>query len=146
MYKVYQQTRPGGDDWVTRGYELTFKSRDEAAETAYQWARELELADGYMKPVRNGFLVFDANGVGRMRVMFEETETLPTEPGSIIVNATIRGVEGQTAILDPEGDWFTTTCVEDYWYHDPEDITYWEPYDMGRIVPEAGVNETREEN
>lgn len=59
---------------------------------------------------------------------------LPTEPGSVIVKATIRGVGGQTAILDPEGDWFTTTCVEDYWYHDPEHITAWEP---ARIVPEG---------
>lgn len=58
---------------------------------------------------------------------------LPTEPGSVIVNATVRGVEGQTVILDPEGDWFTTECVEGHYYHDPEHITAWEP---ARIVPE----------
>src|SRR5690606_3686021 len=61
---------------------------------------------------------------------------LPTEPGSVIVNATIRGVEGQTAILYPEGDWFTTECVEGYYHHDPEHITAWEP---GRIVPDDGA-------
>jgi len=69
-----------------------------------------------------------------------EVPDLPTEPGSVIVNATIRGVEGQTAIR--LGDinwvgtrtWVTTTRVEDYWYHAPEDITAWEP---GRIVPEG---------
>ena len=58
---------------------------------------------------------------------------LPTEPGSVIVNATIRGVEGLTAILDPEGDWFTTERIDGHYYHDPEDITAWEP---ARIVSE----------
>src|SRR5690606_39074508 len=58
---------------------------------------------------------------------------LPTEPGSVIVNATIRGVEGLTAILDPEGDWFTTERIAGHYYHDPEDITAWEP---ARIVSE----------
>src|SRR5690606_2954904 len=57
---------------------------------------------------------------------------LPTEPGSVIVNATIRGVEEQTAILVGTGNWVTrtwvtTTLVEDHWYHDPEHITAWEP-------------------
>lgn len=66
-----------------------------------------------------------------------EGPDLPTEPGSVIVNATIRGVEGQTAIRDPEGDWFTTTCVEDYYYHAPEHITAWEP---ARVVPEGGAS------
>ena len=66
-----------------------------------------------------------------------EVPDLPTEPGSVIVNATIRGVEGQTAILDPDGDWYTTACVADYWYHVPEDITAWEP---ARIVPEGGAS------
>ena len=61
---------------------------------------------------------------------------LPTEPGSVIVNATIRGVEGQTAILDTSGFWFTQGIVDGFWYHNPEHITAWEP---GRIVPDDGA-------
>lgn len=72
-----------------------------------------------------------------------EVPDLPTEPGSVITKATIRGVPGQTAIR--LGDinwvgartWVTTTRVEDYWFHAPEDITAWEP---GRIVPEGGAS------
>src|SRR5690606_8678931 len=52
-----------------------------------------------------------------------EVQDLPVEPGSVIVNSTVRGVEGETAILDPEVDWFTTVCVAFYCYHAPEDIT-----------------------
>jgi len=66
-----------------------------------------------------------------------EAPALPTEPGSVIVSATIRRVEGQTAILDPDEHWLTTVCVEDHWYHYPEHITAWEP---GRIVPEGGAS------
>lgn len=61
---------------------------------------------------------------------------LPTEPGSVIVNATIRGVEGQTAILDTSGAWFTPGGV-DGWWHAPEHITAWTP---ARIVPEGGAS------
>lgn len=60
---------------------------------------------------------------------------LPTEPGSVIANATIRGVEGQTAILCDSGDWLTPRPVaEIHYYHTPQRITAWEP---ARIVPES---------
>ena len=62
-----------------------------------------------------------------------EVSDLPVEYGSVITKATVRGVEGQTVILDPEGDWFTTECIDGHYYHDPEDITAWEP---ARIVSE----------
>ena len=63
-----------------------------------------------------------------------EVLDLPTEEGSVIVNATIRGVEGRTAILDDDGYWVTTTLVGGYRFHEPKVITAWEP---GRIVPEG---------
>lgn len=62
-----------------------------------------------------------------------EVPDLPTEEGSVIVKATIRGVEGRTAILDDDGYWVTTTLVGGYRFHEPKVITSWEP---GRIVPE----------
>lgn len=63
-----------------------------------------------------------------------EVPGLPTEPGSVIVNATIRGEAGHTAILNTNGDWFTTTHVEGYWCHTPEHVTEWEP---ARVVHEG---------
>src|SRR5690606_20870675 len=45
-----------------------------------------------------------------------EVPDLPTEPGSVIVNATIRGETGHTAILTPEGDcWLTFKTVNGYY-------------------------------
>ena len=88
---------------------------------------------------------FEMSGMGYLAVYWagggswefvratRQVSDLPTEPGSVIAKATVRGVEGQTAILDPEGDWFTTECIDGHYYHDPEDITAWEP---GRIVSE----------
>ncbi len=59
---------------------------------------------------------------------------LPTEPESVIVNATIRGETGHMAILDDGGVWFTPRVVgAGHWTHRPEHITYWEP---ARIVRE----------
>lgn len=64
-----------------------------------------------------------------------EAPALPTDPGSVITNATIRGEAGHTAILDDYGDWFTPRTVGSggFYLHAPEHITAWEP---GRIVPE----------
>src|SRR5690606_6409796 len=60
---------------------------------------------------------------------------LPTEPGSVIANATIRGEEGHSAILDDYGDWRSLRPVGDgFLLHRSKDITAWEP---GRIVPEG---------
>ena len=53
--------------------------------------------------------------------------SLPTEPGSMIVDATIRDVEGCTATRDGEGRWVTTDPVDGYRYHRPEYITAWTP-------------------
>lgn len=63
---------------------------------------------------------------------------LPTEPGSVIVNATIRGETGHAAFLDSSGDWRSLRPVGgDYRFHRPDLITAWEP---GRIVPEGGAS------
>lgn len=52
---------------------------------------------------------------------------LPTEPGSVIVDATIRGVPGQVAMLRTDGDWATPGLVGDLRWHHPEHITAWTP-------------------
>src|SRR5690606_35438483 len=62
---------------------------------------------------------------------------LPTEPGSVIANATIRGEAGHAAFLDDYGDWRSLRPVGDgFCLHSPKDITAWEP---GRIVPDDGA-------
>jgi len=57
---------------------------------------------------------------------------LPTEPGSVIVNATIRGVKNVPfAVRDDDGLWAARLDNGKYW-HTAEHITYWEP---GKVVP-----------
>lgn len=88
---------------------------------------------------------FEMTGMGDMSVAraggawvfhgaTREVPDLPTKEGSVIVNATIRGETGHTAILDDDGSWFTPRPVGGVFYlHSPESITYWEP---ARIVRE----------
>lgn len=63
---------------------------------------------------------------------------LPTEPGSVIANATVRGETGHAAVLCDDGGWFTLRPAGDGFYlHRPKDITAWE---LARIVPEGGAS------
>ena len=57
---------------------------------------------------------------------------LPTEPGSVLTRAVIRGeeVEGPIA-LDNDGDWRAPRKVKGFLYHRPESITDWT---VGRVV------------
>ena len=57
---------------------------------------------------------------------------LPTEPGSVLTRAVIRGeeVEGPIA-LDHDGDWRAPRKVKGFLYHRPESITDWT---IGRVV------------
>ena len=60
---------------------------------------------------------------------------LPIEVGSVIVNATIRGVPGQVATLvDAYGGqfWRTSITLAGVCAHDPEHITEWT---LGKVVP-----------
>ena len=60
---------------------------------------------------------------------------LPTEVGSVIVNATIRGVPGQVATLVEtyRGQlWRTSITLAGVYAHDPEHITEWT---LGKVVP-----------
>lgn len=72
-----------------------------------------------------------------------EVPDLPTEPGSVIVNATIRGTEGVTAFLSAsawEPDvyrWISGDRIEGTREHDRANITAWTP---ARIVPEDGAS------
>ena len=60
---------------------------------------------------------------------------LPTEVGSVIVNATIRGVPGQVAtLMETYGGqfWRTSITLAGVYAHDPEHITEWT---LGKVVP-----------
>ena len=60
---------------------------------------------------------------------------LPIEVGSVIVNATIRGVPGQVATLvETYGGqfWRTSITLAGVYAHDPEYITEWT---LGKVVP-----------
>ena len=60
---------------------------------------------------------------------------LPIEVGSVIVNATIRGVPGQVATLvDAYAGqfWQTSITLAGMYAHDPEHITEWT---LGKVVP-----------
>lgn len=57
---------------------------------------------------------------------------LPTKAGSVIVDATIQGEKGHTAILPDEGGlWYAMTRAEGARYHRADGITEWTP---ARIV------------
>jgi len=68
-----------------------------------------------------------------------EVPDLPTEPGSVIVNATIKGVSGLTAILDQDGLRRTWLVVGHpiSQFASAEDIAAWTP---ARIVAEDGAS------
>ena len=57
---------------------------------------------------------------------------LPTEPGSVLTRAVIRGeeVEGPI-ILDRDGDWRAPRPVAGCWYHRSHHVTDWT---IGRVV------------
>ena len=60
---------------------------------------------------------------------------LPIEVGSVIVNATIRGVPGQVAtLMETYGGqfWRTSITLAGMYGHDPEYITEWT---LGKVVP-----------
>ena len=60
---------------------------------------------------------------------------LPIEVGSVIVNATIRGVPGQVAtLMETYGGqfWRSSITLAGVYAHDPEHITEWTP---GKVVP-----------
>ena len=67
-----------------------------------------------------------------------EVPDLPTEPGSVITNATIRGTEGVTAFLAWNGEWQCDRGTgSGFNWANPEQITAWTP---ARIVPEDGAS------
>ena len=62
-------------------------------------------------------------------------QELPIEVGSVIVNATIRGVPGQVATLvETYGGqfWRTSITLAGVYAHDPEHIAEWT---LGKVVP-----------
>jgi hypothetical protein len=74
--------------------------------------------------------------------------TLPTEPGLVITNATIRGVPGCTAIRH-DGTmfpWMTPTPVGGYYGHAGEHITAWTEADITPRGPRRTVTDWTEAN
>lgn len=73
------------------------------------------------------FRVEGAQGINRFskKVWVPEypKPVLPTEPGSVIIDATILGRTGHTALLRDNGDWLTAILVAGSYAHGPWEIT-----------------------
>ena len=62
------------------------------------------------------------------------TPPLPTEVGSVIHVSECRGVECDTlAMLGYDRWWYTPVPVTGYSFHDPSDITAWEPSNVVEV-------------
>ena len=59
---------------------------------------------------------------------------LPTEVGSVIHVSERRGIECDTlAVLDRDGHWYTPITVASCSFHNPSDITAWEPRNVVEV-------------
>ena len=59
---------------------------------------------------------------------------LPTEVGSVVHVSECRGIECDTlAVLDRDGYWYTPIPVSGYAFHNPNEITAWEPRNVVEV-------------
>ena len=86
--------------------------------------------DAYLHAAEGGTIAYQY-GVRGLLLIDRPKPELPTEVGSVIVDATIRGVPGQVAVWDG-GYWVTFPPVAGRPYHRPEHITEWT---LGKVVP-----------
>lgn len=66
----------------------------------------------------------------KVEVLHRPKPALPTKDGSVIVDATIRGITGQTAFR-VFGEWRTGDYIKGTTYHDDEHVTEWK---LGKVV------------
>ena len=87
----------------------------------------------YLDTAEGGAIAYQYEPRGLLLIDRPKPE-LPTEVGSVIVNATIRGVPGQVATLvDAYAGqfWRTSITLAGMYAHDPEHITEWT---LGKVV------------
>lgn len=82
---------------------------------------------------------FSMDGIRDYRVLNKADWTpeypkrsLPTEPGSVIMNATIRGEEGHMAVLQDRGEWVSVDSALGYYAHRERHIT---GFTVAKVVP-----------
>ena len=104
--------------WTSRG--ITYSERGTVA----------KIDGAYLHAAEGGAIASHYGGKSPFLIDRPKPE-LPIEVGSVIVNATIRGVPGQVAVWDG-GYWATFPPVAGRPYHRPEHITEWT---LGKVVP-----------
>ena len=98
------------------------------------WGTVAKIDGAYLRAAEGG-AVASQYGVDSLFLIDRPKQELPTEVGSAIVNATIRGVPGQVATLvETYGGqfWRTSITLAGMYTHDPEHITEWT---LGKVVP-----------
>ena len=67
-------------------------------------------------------------------ILDRPTQPLPTETGSVIHISKCRGTKCDTlAMLDSDWQWYTPIPVAGYEFHNPSDITAWEPRNVVEV-------------
>ena len=113
----------------------TIERRGTSKGVTYSERGTVAKIDGAYLHAAEGGAVAHRYGVGELLLIDRPKPPLPTEVGSVIVNATIRGVPGQVATLvETYGGkfWRTSITLAGVDVHDPEHITEWT---LGKVVP-----------
>ena len=98
------------------------------------WGTVAKIDGTYIRAAEGG-AVASQYGVDSLFLIDRPKQELPIEVGSVIVNATIRGVPGQVAtLMETYGGqfWRTSITLAGVYAHDPEHITEWT---LGKVVP-----------
>lgn len=109
----------------------TIEQRWTSNGVAYSNRGTVAKIDGSTLDTAEGGTVAFQRGSKSLFLIDRPKPQLPIEVGSVIVNATIRGVPGQVAVWDG-GYWATFPPVAGRPYHRPEHITDWT---LGKVVP-----------
>ena len=74
------------------------------------------------------------NGKSTITLLSRPKTPLPTEVGSVIHVSKCRGTKCDTlAMLDSDWQWYTPIPVAGYEFHNPSDITAWEPREVVEV-------------
>ena len=74
------------------------------------------------------------NGKSTITLLDRPKPKLPNEVGSVIHVSECRGFECNTlAVLDYDWNWYTPIPVAGYAFHNPSDITAWEPRNVVEV-------------
>ena len=113
----------------------TIEQRWTSKGVAYSKLGTVAKIDGAYLDTAEGGVVASQYKSKKLLLIDRPKPELPTEVGSVIVNATIRGVSGQVATLvETYGGqfWRTSITLAGVYAHDLEHITEWT---LGKVVP-----------